>query len=158
MYVYFFKIITGRNKQNCMHCYNPYLKQNISVFTFFAYYLTIKMVSGKSPPPKNEHPENSHPSNPPWRTLPPPSQKIPSQKIPTRNSPTYVFKHFVFSLSSPLSLVLLKRLFCISFLKKCWSKTCYSVLKKIYSLPAIREMFWIWWKFFPYFNSGNIQL
>ena len=38
------------------------------------------------------------------------------RKIPTRNIPTHVFKHFVFSLLSPLSLILLKRLFCISVL------------------------------------------
>ena len=33
---------------------------------------------------------------------------------PTRNIPTHGFKHFAFSLLSPLSLILLKRLFCIS--------------------------------------------
>ena len=118
VYVYFFKIITGRNKQNCIHCHNPYLKQNISVFTFFAYYLTIKMVSGNSPPPLrkiNTQKTLTH-QIPPGES---PPQKIPTQKIPTRNSPTYVFKHFVFSLLSPLSLVLLKRLFCISFFEKC---------------------------------------
>ena len=153
MYVNFLKNISGRNEQNCIHCFNPQLKWNISIFTFFAYFLTINMVSGKSPQEINT------------RKIPPVKfpaggfhRKTLTQKIPTQNIPTHVFKHFVFLLLSPLSLVLLKRLFCISFLKKCWSKTCYSVLKKFYSLPAIREMFWIWWKCFPYFNSGNIQL
>ena len=79
MYVYFFKIITGKNEKNCIYCYSPYLKQNISVFTFFAYFLTINMVSGKFsfwkintqkipthriPPWRISPTENSNPENP----------------------------------------------------------------------------------------------
>ena len=85
-------------------------------------------VSGKFPL-ENSHPENSHSSNPPGES---PPWKISTQKVPTRNIPTYVFKHFVFSLLSPLSLILFKRLFCISVFKKCWSQTCCGVLKKLH--------------------------
>ena len=62
-------------------------------------------------PLENSHPGNFHPSNSPWRI---PPRKIPTQKIPTRNIPTHVFKHFVFSLLSPFSLILLKS--CFAFL------------------------------------------
>ena len=52
----------------------------------------ILMVSGKLLPP----PENSCPSNYPLLNSP--------REIPTRNIPIHVFKNFVFSLLSPLSL------------------------------------------------------
>ena len=81
-----------------------------------------KLPPGKSPPIKlplvNSPPENSHPEN------------------LTRNIPTHVFKYShplfkIFSLLSPLSLILLKQLFCNSVLKV----RLIVVLKKR-SLPA----------------------
>ena len=101
MHVYFFEIIAGRNEQNCIYCYSPYLKWNISFFTFFAYFLIRNMTSGKFPL-KNQHPESSYSSNSPMMNSP--------RKIPTQNILTHVFKHFFF-----FSLLSLKRLFCISF-------------------------------------------
>ena len=107
MHVYFFEIIAGRNEQNCIYCYSPYLKWNISFFTFFAYFLIRNMTSGKFPL-KNQHPESSYSSNSPWW--------IPPGKFPPRIfSPMFLNIFFFFSLLSSLSLIFLKRLFCISF-------------------------------------------
>ena len=65
---------------------------------------------------QNSHPENSYPSNSPPGKFPPgkfPSRKFPPGIFPAMflNIPTRVFKFFVFSLLSPWSLILLKRLF-----------------------------------------------
>ena len=78
------------------------------------------LVSGQFPL-ENSHPENSHLSNSPLENSHPsnsplenPPRKTPTQKTPTRNVPTHIFKHFVFSLLLPLSLIMVKRLyFCL---------------------------------------------
>ena len=104
-----------------------------------------KLPPGKFPPIKFP-PEES-----------PPPRKISTQKIPTRNISVNIFKRFVFSLLSPLSLILPKRLFYISVFQNYCSRTFCGVLKKISSLPAIQEMFWIYWNCFRYFYSGNFS-
>ena len=67
-----------------------------------------------------------------------PPGKFPSQKTPTWNIPTHVFKYshpsFLFFLLllllPPLSLILLKRLFCNSMFQKCWSLYVCELLSK----------------------------
>ena len=131
-----FKIITGRNEQNCLYCYSLYLNQNISVFTFFVYFLTINMVLGKFSSLRKLTPRKFPPIKSP---IPPgefhPHRKLQPRKFQLRISP---LMFFIFSLLSSLSLILLKRLFCISFVL-----ICYAALKKFSSLPVIREIFWI---------------
>ena len=52
------------------------------------------------------------------------------RKIPTWNIPTHVFKHFIFSLLSPLSLILLKRLLYFCLLNTL-SHSCCGLLKNL---------------------------
>ena len=87
-------------------------------------------VSGKSPL------ENSHPENSPLEN---PTQKIPPKKIPIRNIPTHVFKHFVFSLLSLSSLILLKRLF--RLLKMLKSDLLWCIKKKFAACLLFRKCF-----------------
>ena len=71
---------------------------------------------------ENSHSENSHPSNlPPGEFHPPSPHPFPAGNFPPGrfpfmllNIPPGFFYFFGFSLSSPLSLILLKRLFCNS--------------------------------------------
>ena len=85
-------------------------------------------------PLENSHPENSYLSNfPTWRIHP---RKIPTQKIPARNIPTNIFKHFVFPLLLPFSLIMVKKFyFCLlkilkldlmRCIKKFLQLACYS--------------------------------
>ena len=126
MYVNFLKNISGRNEQNCIHCFSPQLKWNISIFTFFAYFLTINMVSGESPQEINTR--KIPPVKFPARGFP---RKTDTQKIPIRNIPTHVFKHFVFLLLSPLSLVLLKSCLVFLFLKNAKSDLLRCIKKNL---------------------------
>ena len=70
-------------------------------------------------------------------------EKLPSIKFPPGkfspmflNIPTHVFNFFVFSLLSPLSLILLKRLFRDSF-SKVVKLDLLQCIKKFCSLPAV---------------------
>ena len=66
----------------------PVSKLNFSDFTFFAYFPTINMVSGKFPAWKINTQKIPTHQIPPWRN---PQRKIPTQKIPTRNIPSHIY-------------------------------------------------------------------
>ena len=79
--------------------------------------MKMKMVSGKSPP---------------W--------KISTQKIPTWNISTHIFKHFIFSLFLPLSLIMVKGLyFCLLKMLKLDLMRC--IKKKFAACLLLRKCF-----------------
>ena len=64
--------------------------------------------------------------------LPPvnPPGKFPPRKFPPGILPPWFFNFFVFSLLSPLLLILHERLFFNSMFSKCWSQACWGVSKR----------------------------